>query len=319
MGYGRKKARNNLRGKSITSFDDLSISQISNIFEAVPKMKKLVERRRMGKALEGQIIALLFFEPSSRTFSSFSSAIKRLGGQTIEYQNPAQTSSSVKGETLEDTIKTFETYSNGIVMRHFVPGAPRIASEVSINPVINAGDGAGEHPTQALLDLYTIKEKHGKLSGLTGLIAGDLLNGRTVHSLLRGFSMFKNNTIYLLSPSSLRLNREDYSEFKKRGLKLIEIEKESQMPKDADFWYWTRVQKERFKSQKEYEKVKTRFVLTPKLASQASKKTIFMHPLPRVGEIDEAMDQDPRSLYFRNQIRNGLLVRMALLSLIFTK
>ena len=283
-------------------------------------MRRLVEAKKFGRDLEGQILALLFFEPSSRTFSSFATAVKRLGGQTIEYQNPTQTSSSAKGESLEDTIRTFETYTDGIIMRHFLPGAPKIASEVSKKPIINAGDGTGEHPTQALLDLYTIKEKHGRLHNLNGLIVGDLLNGRTVHSLLRGFSLFKNNTIYLLSPKSLRLKKEDLDEFGKRGLTLIEIKNISQIPKNAHFWYWTRVQKERFSNLKEYEKVKTKFVLDKDLALKyASKDTIFMHPLPRVGEISQDLDSDPRAYYLHKQMRNGLFVRMALLSLIFKK
>lgn len=281
-------------------------------------MRYLVKNHKIAKTLEGQIFALLFYEPSSRTFSSFSAAIKRLGGQTIEYQDPTQTSSSVKGESLSDTVRTFETYAHGIVMRHFIPGIIKKASDVASIPVINAGDGADEHPTQALLDMYTIQEEFGRLNNLVGLMAGDILNGRTVHSLLKGFAKFKNNTIYLLSPKNLKLDRSEVRNLRDKGLKIIEIEKEGQIPKNAHFWYWTRVQKERFSSLKEYERLKHKFILSKALADKyASKNTIFMHPLPRVGEISEDLDSDPRAYYLLKQMKNGLVVRMAILSLIF--
>ena len=183
-----------------------------------------------------------------------------------------------------------------------------------------AGDGIGEHPTQALLDMYTIFEKHGKLDGLTGVLAGDLLNGRTVHSLIRGLSLYKNVTLYLLSPKELRLSQDEKDYYTGSGIKLIEIYSEKDMPKDADFWYWTRVQKERFKSEADYQKVKNRFIVTEKLVKDyAGKDTIIMHPLPRVGEIEPAVDEDPRAIYLRSQIRNGMYVRMALIALVLGK
>lgn len=186
--------------------------------------------------------------------------------------------------------------------------------------MINSGDGIGEHPTQALLDMYTIFEKHGKLDGLTGVLAGDLLNGRTVHSLIRGLSLYKNVTLYLLSPKELRLSQDEKDYYTGSGIKLIEIYSEKDMPKDADFWYWTRVQKERFKSEADYQKVKNRFIVTEKLVKDyAGKDTIIMHPLPRVGEIEPAVDEDPRAIYLRSQIRNGMYVRMALIALVLGK
>lgn len=270
-----------------------------------------------SKILKGKLVTLLFFEPSSRTFSSFSAAVKKLGGMTIEYQNPLQTSSSIKGETLEDTMRVFENYSDAIVMRHFEKGTlQRAADSVSI-PVINAGDGIGEHPTQALLDAYTIFNKTGSLKGLTGLIVGDLLNGRTVHSLLKLLSLYKNNTVYLLSPKQLRLESSFKKLVEKQGVKLTEISSQEEIPLFADFWYWTRVQKERFTDKKEYEKLKNRFVVTPELlAEKGNKKMILMHPLPRVGDIDIRVDKDPRAVYLSDQVKNGLVIRMALLSLI---
>jgi len=236
---------------------------------------------------------------------------------TIEYQNPLQTSSSIKGETLEDTMRVFENYSDAVVMRHFQKGALKRASEAVSIPVINAGDGIGEHPTQALLDAYTIFKKTKKLSGLTGLMVGDLLNGRTVHSLLKLLSFYKKNTIYLLSPKQLKLEKSFVEYITKRGVTLIEITKQDEIPTNGDFWYWTRVQKERFSDIQEYEQLKHRFVLAPELLEKkGNKKMLIMHPLPRVGEIDTRVDSDPRSVYLTNQVKNGLFIRMALLSFI---
>lgn len=281
-------------------------------------MRTISQNAKSSDMLKGKIVVLLFYEPSSRTFASFSAAVKQLGGQTVEIIDPTNFSSISKGETFEDTIRTFEAYSDLIVLRHPEKGAAKKAAEAAkFVPIINAGDGVGEHPTQALLDLYTIYEKFGRLDNLTGVMAGDILNDRTIHSLIRGLSLFKNNTLYLLSPKKLRLSSSDMSEFTKRKIELIEIYDYKDMPKDADFWYWTRVQKERFKTKKEYEKVKNKFVLTPELIQEyASLKTIFMHPLRRVGEIDEEVDRDRRAVYLASQIRNGMYVRMALVALV---
>jgi len=214
-------------------------------------------------------------------------------------------------------MKVFESYSDAIVMRHFEKGTLLRAAHAVKIPVINAGDGIGEHPTQALLDAYTIHQKTNTLSGLSGVIVGDLLNGRTVHSLLKLFSLYKNNTIYLLSPKQLKLETKLRDEIKKRGVRLIEISSQEEIPITADFWYWTRVQKERFTDKKEYELLKNKFVLTPELLKEkGNKKMIIMHPLPRVGDIDVKIDADPRAVYLTHQVKNGLFVRMALLSLI---
>lgn len=267
--------------------------------------------------LKGKVVSLLFFEPSSRTFSSFATAVKRLGGMTIEYQNPLATSSAVKGETLEDTMRVFENYSQAVVMRHFEPGTLKRAMDSVAIPVINAGDGIGEHPTQALLDAYTIYQNKKTLSGLTGLMVGDLLNGRTIHSLLKLLSLYKENTIYLLAPKQLKLKQEFVTMIEKKGVRLIHISKQEEIPITCDFWYWTRVQKERFTDKKEYEKLKNRFVITPELLEEkGNEKMIIMHPLPRIGDIDTRIDTDPRAVYLTHQVKNGLFMRMALLSLI---
>ncbi len=296
-----------LKQNDLLSIDQINPLIISQIFNLASQFKKTPNQN----LLKGKLIALLFFEPSSRTFSSFSAAIKRLGGQTIEYQNPAQTSSLVKGETFEDMIKVFSSYVDAIVIRHPEKGSAKKAAEISMVPVINAGDGVGEHPTQALLDAYTIFSHHKKLSSLKGLIVGDLVNGRTVHSLLKTLSLYKGNEIFLLSPKNLSLPKEDLARFGKE-IKINLISSEDEIPKGLDFWYWTRVQQERLTK-----KLKIPYILRNELIEKyASPKTLFMHPLPRVGEILEEVDSDPRAMYLTDQIKNGLLVRMGIMSLI---
>lgn len=313
-----KKIGATFHGKDILSLDQFDQKSLQTLFSVTATMADIARHGRASRILDGKIATLLFYEPSSRTFGSFAASVKQLGGQTVEIQNPQQFSSVAKGETLEDTIRTFESYCDVIIIRHPQIGtAVKAAKYAQHVPIINAGDGIGEHPTQALLDLYTIYEKFGRLDSLTGVIAGDILNGRTVHSLLRGLSLYKDNTIYLLSPQNLRLNKADFSYLKSKGLTLREIQSEKEIPRHADFWYWTRVQKERFKDLSAYEKVKHSFIVTPNtLAKYASQKMILMHPLPRVGEIDPKVDQDPRSVYLRSQVRNGMYIRMALLGLV---
>lgn len=304
--------------QDIISFDQLSPTSLRKIFSKVSRMRSIAKNARSSNLLKGKIVVLLFYEPSSRTFASFSASVKQLGGQTVEIIDPTNFSSVSKGETFEDTIKTFEAYSDLIVLRHPQKGMAKIAADTAkFVPIINAGDGIGEHPTQALLDLYTIYEKFGRLDNLTGVVTGDILNGRTIHSLIRGLSLYKKNVLYLLSPRELSLSKGDMNELRKRNIKLVEIHDEKDMPKNADFWYWTRVQRERLKSKGAYAKVKNRFILSPQLVRlRAGKNTIFMHPLPRVGEIDEKVDKDSRAVYLRSQVRNGMYVRMVLLSLV---
>ncbi len=315
------KIKGNYKGKDILSLDQFSPKDLSKLFSHVGKMKRIAANARPSEILKGNIVTLIFYEPSSRTMGSFSASVKQLGGQTIEINNPQQFSSVAKGETLEDTMQVFEAYCDAIIIRHpEIGSAQKAADAAKTVPVINAGDGAGEHPTQTLLDLYTIYEKFGKLNGLTILCAGDILNGRTIRSLLKGLSEFKNNKVILLSPKELKLKKEDLNQLVKKGLSITEIDSEKNIPKNADVWYWTRVQKERFKSLKEYERLKHRFVLNKKLIDDyAGKNTIFMHPLPRVGEISTEVDADQRAVYLKSQIRNGMYVRMALLALVLGK
>ncbi len=319
------KINGKFSGKDIISLDQFNPSDISILFKRTTQMKKIAVNAKPSDLLKGNIVTLIFYEPSSRTFGSFGAAIKQLGGATVEIQDPKHFSSVSKGETLEDTIRVFEAYCDAIVLRHPVAGtALNAAAAAEFVPIINAGDGIGEHPTQALLDLFTIFEHTKRLNNLTGVMAGDMLNGRTVHSLIRGLSKYKGNTLYLLSPKELRLDRYELktlrSHMESGKVELIEIESEKDIPKNADFWYWTRIQKERFKNLKEYQKVKNTFILNNKLIKEkAGKNTIFMHPLPRVGEILEEVDENPKAVYLRSEIRNGMYVRMALLSLILGK
>jgi len=302
--------------KDVVSLDQFDRKSVLQLFSQVKKIKKTPVKKLL-KILSGKVVALLFFEPSTRTFSSNCAAVKRLGGATIEHQNPMQTSSVIKGETIDDTIRMIEQYSDAIVIRHPLVGTARRSAEVADIPVINAGDGIGEHPTQALLDMFTIYEKFDTLDGLKGLMVGDLLNGRTIHSLIKGLSIFRNNTIYLLAPKQLGLSKQDFKEFKSRGINLVGIGSLKEIPTNCHFWYWTRVQKERFDDKKEYEKLRLSFILDKKLVEErAGIHTLLMHPLPRVGEIKTEVDNDPRAVYLTAQPKNGMYVRMGLFSLI---
>ncbi len=314
-----EKIDGTFRGKDIVSFDQFTATDLDKLFLLTAQMKQIVMNNEPSRLLEGLLVGLLFFEPSSRTFSSFAAAVKRLGGQTIEIQNPEMVTSVSKGESFEDTIRVMEAYTNAIVLRHRISGSAQQAARVAeFVPVINAGDGNNEHPTQTLLDLYTLYERFGRLHNLTGLLAGDALNSRTIHSLIRGLSLYENNTVYILAPQQLRLSRDDFMVFRDRGVRVVEISSEREIPKDCDFWYWTRVQKERFASQEEYRAAQKEIVMaTPQLLNTyARKDMILMDPLPRVDSVDPAVDADRRAVYLRSQIRNGLYTRMALLALI---
>lgn len=309
-------------GKDIISLDQFGVEDLYKVFNLALHMKRLVLNSEPSSILAGKLITLLFFEPSSRTFGSFASAIKRLGGQTVDIQNPETVTSVHKGETFEDTIRVFEAYSDAIVLRHPRSGTARAAAEAAqFVPIVNAGDGTNEHPTQTLLDLCTLYERFGRLDNLTGLLAGDALNSRTMHSLMRGLSLFPKNRLYILAPEKLRLTRDDFVHIASRGVELVELKSEDDIPPECHFWYWTRIQKERFASAEEYYKLAAgKFVVTPELLTRrAGRDMILMDPLPRVGTIDPAVDQDERAVYLRSQIRNGLYTRMALLALVLTR
>jgi len=303
--------------KDVVSLDQFDRKSVEKVFATAAKIKK-TSTKKLLNVLKGKIISLLFFEPSTRTFSSHSAAAKRLGAQTVEHQNPMQTSSVVKGETVEDMIKIMEQYSDAIVIRHPLIGTAERSANVADIPVVNAGDGAGEHPTQALLDSFTIYEKFGTLENLKGLFCGDFKYGRALRSLLKLFSMYKNNTFYLLSPKELRLTKEELGDYKKKGLNLIEINSENEIPADCHFWYWTRIQKERFKADKS-KKISMPMLSPELLEKKGNKKMIVMHVLPRIDEVDKRIDKDPRCIFLTTQAKNGMYIRMALLKLILEK
>ena len=265
--------------------------------------------------LHGKILASLFYEPSTRTRFSFESAMVRLGGSVITTENAQEFSSAAKGETLEDTIRVVNHYADVIVLRHFEEGAAKRASLASRIPVINAGDGTGQHPTQALLDLYTIQQELGRIDGIAIAFVGDLKNGRTVRSLAYLLGKYKNMRIFFVSPRQLRIGNDIREYLDRHHVSYRELVAWDPVLKIIDVLYQTRIQKERFKNAKEYKKLKGRFVLTREEVNKMKEKSIVMHPLPRVDEIAEEVDASPRAVYFQ-QARYGLLIRMAILKML---
>jgi len=276
----------------------------------------MVERVGTFDLLKGKILASLFYEPSTRTSSSFTSAMERLGGSVIPI-NEVRYSSVSKGESLPDTVRTLECYADVIVLRHPELGASALAAQYARKPIINAGDGVGEHPTQALLDLFTIVSELGQAEDLTVTMLGDLKYGRTVHSLSRLLSLY-NVRLNYVSPDILRMPAEIIEELNEKHVPQAEYNTLEPVLPETDVLYVTRVQKERFADQDEYESVKSAFVVTPEIMQHAKDHMIVMHPLPRVGEISMEVDSDPRAAYFR-QMEYGLYVRMALLAMVLGK
>ncbi len=269
-------------------------------------------RTKKSSPLKGKILASLFYEPSTRTRLSFESAMYRLGGSVISTENARESSSIVKGESIEDTIRVIAHYADVVVMRHFEEGSADRAARVSAIPIINAGDGVGQHPTQALLDLYTIWRERGSIDNLSLAIIGDLKNGRTVKSLLWALSQFKDIHATLVSPKALRLPTAILDELAETSLVLKETDRLDSILPLADIVYQTRIQKERFPTIKEYEKYKSCYKIDEKLARTMKKGALLLHPLPRVDEIAPEVDRLPQAAYFR-QAENGLYLRSALL------
>lgn len=299
---------------SVTQFDP---AKLEYIFARAHEMRQMVEAQNGNDLLKGRVLACLFYEPSTRTSSSFIAAMERLGGSVIPITQGVQFSSVSKGETLADTVRTLEQYADVIVLRHPDVGSAHVAAEYAHVPIINAGDGAGEHPTQALLDLFTIWEELGTLEGLKVAMVGDLRNGRTVHSLTK-LLMHYNVSLRFVSPEILRLPLTLMNEVIDHKIDVRETHDVADVIKNADVLYVTRVQKERFTDLAQYEEVKGHYEITPEIMSQAKQKMVVMHPLPRVGEIHYAVDNDPRAAYFR-QVKNGMYIRMALLASVLGK
>jgi aspartate carbamoyltransferase len=293
-----------------------SREDLEYVFAVAHEMHDMVDHVGTFDLLKGKILANLFYEPSTRTSSSFTAAMERLGGSVIPI-NEVKYSSVSKGESLPDTVRTLECYADVIVIRHPEVGSAAQAAKAARKPVINAGDGIGEHPTQALLDAFTIKEEIGHLDGLTVTLLGDLKHGRTVHSLARLLSLYKVKLNYV-APDILRMPVELIDELKTKGVEQTEYTTLEQSLPSTDVLYVTRVQKERFADEAVYESVKGAYVIDPKVMKSARERMIVMHPLPRVGEISPEFDDDPRAAYFR-QMEYGLYVRMALLAMVLGK
>ena len=304
-------------GKDILSVKQFSRADLEYIFEVAHEMRIMVERIGTFDLLKGKILANLFYEPSTRTSSSFMAAMQRLGGAVIPISE-VRYSSVAKGETLADTVRTLECYADVIVLRHPEVGAAAVAAKAARKPVINAGDGVGEHPTQALLDSFTIREELGRLDNLTVTMLGDLKFGRTVHSLSRLLTLFTGIKLRYVSPDILRMPKEVMDEVEAKGIPQTEHSALDAVLPETDVLYVTRVQKERFEDAEVYERMKSAFVITPEVLARAKKDMIVMHPLPRVTEITTDVDQDPRAAYFR-QMEYGLYVRMALLAMVLGK
>ena len=301
------------KGRDILSIRDLSRADIEAVLKAAKDQVPIAEGKKVSRALEGKILATLFFEPSTRTRLSFESAMHRLGGRAIGFGTPEGTSVQ-KGETLADTVRMVESYSDAIVLRHPHEGAARLAAEFSSKPVVNAGDGAGQHPTQTLLDLYTIWSEKGAIEGQSVALVGDLKYGRTVHSLAYALAEF-GASLTLVSPPGLEMPREIVDRVKQTGTPIATTHRLEDVVKGADVLYVTRIQKERFPDPQEYEKVAGTYRVDLALLRDAKKDLIVMHPLPRVTEIDPAVDATPHAKYFR-QAFNGVPVRMALLEMV---
>jgi aspartate carbamoyltransferase catalytic subunit len=309
---------NPLFGQDILTAAQFDKESIELVMEKASEMRNIVKSQGSTDELRGKVMTALFYEPSSRTFGSFVSAIQRLGGGFIPLQGVVY-SSVAKGETLEDTVSTFASYSDVVVIRHPQAGAAQIAADISDKPIINAGDGIGEHPTQALLDLFTIQDHFGNIDGLTVTLVGDLLNGRTVHSLTTMLSLYKPKAINFVSPGELKMPDELVTKVKALGIGVHETDSLDELLDSTDVLYVTRVQKERFRDLDVYERLKHRYVITSDMMTKCKKTTVLMHPFPRIGEISPDIDDDPRALYIRAQIPNGMYVRMALLHLVLSE
>lgn len=296
-----------MKNRSLVSISDYSKEEYLKILSLAAEF----EKNPVQDILKGFVVATLFFEPSTRTRLSFESAVNRLGGKILGFSD-SSTSSATKGETLRDTILTVSNYCDLIVMRHPVEGGARFASEISPVPIVNAGDGANQHPSQTLLDMYSIKKTQGRLDNLNIFMIGDLKYGRTVHSLLMALSQF-NATFYFISPDELKMPDEYKIYLDNLGLKYYEFKEFTDIVDQADIIYMTRVQKERFSDPIEYERTKNAYVLRAKMLEKSRPNMKVLHPLPRVNEVHLDVDKHPSAYYFE-QAQNGVYTRQAIIS-----
>jgi len=298
-----------MKHKSLVSIHDITKDDYEKVLQLAEKFEENPKRNILGEA----VVATLFFEPSTRTRLSFESAASRLGAKVIGFSDAA-TSSVKKGESLKDTILTVSNYSDIIIMRHPKEGSARYASEVSPVPIINAGDGANQHPTQCLLDLYSIRKTQKTLDNLHIAFVGDLKYGRTVHSLVEALTNY-NTTFHLVSPFELKLPSSVKRHIKEKNLEYYQYTEMDEVIPKVDILYMTRIQQERFADSLEYERVKNAYILKNKMLENGKKNLRVMHPLPRVNEITEDVDSNPKAYYF-TQAKNGVFVRQALLAII---
>jgi len=289
---------------------------LEEIFKDVEFMQRVTELGRMN-TLSGKVMACMFYEPSTRTRFSFEAAMVRLGGRVISTESAGVFSSVAKGESLKDTIRIVGNYVDIIVLRHKEEGSSKLASEVSSVPIVNAGDGMGQHPTQALLDLFTIKQKLGRLDNISVALVGDLKHGRTVHSLAYLLEKFDNVKLYFVSPDTCKMKPEILDWLRTKKVHFEETDALESIIPIVDCLYMTRVQKERFDNMDEYNSAKGKIVLSLDLVQKMKGSAIIMHPLPRLDEIPPEIDDNPRAVYFQ-QAKNGLFVRMALLKKLLT-
>ncbi len=298
-----------MKKKDLISITDYTRDEYLRIM----KLAAEFEENPNQNLLEGKVVASLFFEPSTRTRLSFETAISRLGGHIVGFSD-SSSSSVTKGETLHDTIRMVSNYVDLIVMRHPIEGSARYASEVSNKPVINAGDGANQHPSQTLLDMYSIIKTQGRLENIKIYMVGDLKYGRTVHSLIQAMSEFKGQEFHFIAPPELAMPREYIKFLEEKNISFVEhTEFTPEIIKDADILYMTRVQKERFSDLIEYEKVKNVYILKKEMLSQAKDNMRILHPLPRVNEISPDVDSSPHAYYF-TQALNGMYTREAIIA-----
>jgi aspartate carbamoyltransferase catalytic subunit len=300
------------KNRDIISIQDFSKEELLYVL----KIAKLMEKNRKQSLLKDKILATLFFEPSTRTRLSFTSSIEQLGGKSIGFSDAGVTSIK-KGETLWDTIKMVDAYADAIAIRHPLEGSARLAAEASSKPVINAGDGANQHPTQTLLDIYTIQKVKGALENLSIGLLGDLKYGRTVHSLVVALSHF-NPTFYFIAPPALQMPQYYLDELREKKIRFFTTSNLLDVSKKLDILYATRIQKERFVDPLEYEKYKEVYKLDLNLLPHVKEDLKIMHPLPRVNEIDKSLDETKHAIYFE-QAANGMPVRKALLALVLGK
>lgn len=298
--------------KHVLSSDQYTKESLEELFDLTDKIKK--NPKKFSDKLDDKIIAIMFYEPSTRTRLSFETAALKLGAKIITTENAGEFSSAAKGETIEDSVKVIAGYADAMVIRHRSETSAIDAARIEKMPILNAGAGKGEHPTQALLDLYTIRDKKGKIDGSKVAILGDLLHGRTIHSLIKLLSLYEGVEIYGLSKEAFALPEEYINMLKERGIDYKKCNSFEELPRDLDIIYHTRIQAERF----EGDFGKEEFIIDQKVLNTFSEGTILMHPLPRVIEISAEVDDDPRACYFE-QAHNGLFVRMALLLQVFDR